>query len=436
MADKTHIVILGGGFGGVAAARDLSKALRHTNVRITLIDRNDAHVFNPLLYEVATGFVEHGESGSARLFRSGVAIGFRPMLARWGVDFVQASIEGIDWTAREVRLKGRSMRFDKIIIALGAETNFYGITGLEQYASTLKSVAEADVLRQHVHKHLHRAETGGEERFDAIIGGAGATGVELAGELMLFLRKHMAKNHIAAKDVSIAMIQATGKVLPTMEDPFPAWALERLQKLGIKVYLDTAISSIAHHEVTICPRPLREGESAASLVCDLGGAKEKKIMGDIIVWTGGIKGSSTLPSLDVPLGGRGGRIKIGPDFRVPGRTDAWALGDCVDLPDPKKGDPVPWTAQAAIAEGRSAAGQIAASILGRKAQPYRFRVYSSIVTVGGKWALVRLGGFHLKGPLVWFLRNAADFRYFLSILPFSRALDIWWKGAVAFSKND
>lgn len=435
---QTRIVILGGGFGGVAAARTMAKKLkREKGVRITLIDKKTVHVFNPLLYEVATAFVEHDETGSAKLFRSGVAVELRPMLARWDVDFIHAAITGIDWTARTVALDGHEdVGFDRIVIALGSETNFYGIEGLEKNAATLKSVEEADALRKHVHEHLHLTEHGEEERFDTIIGGAGATGVELAGELMLFLRKHMAKGHIEAKDVNIALIQAAPKVLPAMPDPFPAWALERLQRLGIKVFLDTAISSVSQHEVTICPRPLREGETAANLVCDLGGAPEMTLKGDIIVWTGGIKGGSVLGALDVPLEGRGGRIKVTADFRVPERAHAWAIGDCIELDDPKTGRPVPWLAQAAIAEGKSVARQIVASVMGGEARPFEFREFPTIVTVGGKWAVVNLAGRRLRGRFVWFLRGAADFRYFLSILPFWRAVEVWWSGVSVYSQND
>src|ERR1051325_1558608 len=151
--EKKEIVILGAGFGGIAAAKELARQRQYVfNYRVTVVDRSTRHVFTPLLYEMATGFLEHENIGSAKLLMSGITVENAELLSRWGADFVEAEIEGIDWAKRQGLLRGSDpIPFDILIIALGAETNFYGIEGMKERAMTLKTLRDADRLRQRIH---------------------------------------------------------------------------------------------------------------------------------------------------------------------------------------------------------------------------------------------------------------------------------------------
>ena len=226
MQEQKSILILGAGFGGVAAARKLGKKLlKESCCTITVVDRQPMHLFTPLLYELATAFVEHKNLGSASLLRSGVALDNAELFARWGVDFVQAEIEKVDHEHKQVVLSsGISMRFDYLVVALGTETNFFNIPGMEEHASILKTSAHADRLRQRVHDLLHKKEKGKIDHLNIVIGGAGATGVELASELTLFLRQHMMRGHLKPEDFTIRIIEGRDRVLPAIGEPLSGLA--------------------------------------------------------------------------------------------------------------------------------------------------------------------------------------------------------------------
>src|SRR5688572_25915441 len=172
------VVILGAGFGGAAAAHALAGLAAGGACKVTVIDRNESHVFTPLLYEAATGFIEHENLGSSKLLAAGVTVRTADMLAPWHADFLLGDVEGIDWDGRRVMLRGAEpVAFDHLIVALGAETNFFGISGLKENAYTLKSIRDADRLRQRVHDVLHKLEKGkdADGKLNVLIGGGGAT---------------------------------------------------------------------------------------------------------------------------------------------------------------------------------------------------------------------------------------------------------------------
>jgi NADH dehydrogenase len=437
-ADRQRsIVILGAGFGGIAAAKALAGACEKGACKVTVIDRNDYHVYAPLLYEAATGFIEHENVGSARLMRAGVTADCAAMLARWNVDFLNAEVTGIGWDPRRVLVKnGDPVAFDDLIIAFGAETNFYGIPGMEENAIVLKTVRDADRVRQRIHDALHKQERDEDKHMDVVIGGAGATGVEFAAELTMFLRRHMLKGHLRPDEFTVSLVEAQPRILGALDPALSAFAAARLKKLGVKIYLDTAVKEVRPGKAVLVPRACKPGESPDQLLCDFRKQGSKEIETDLVLWTGGIRGSSSLELLGIPLDERGKRIEVGPSLEVPGFPGVFAIGDAALLMDPSSKRPVPWLAQSAMAMGKVAAGIIAGRLRGDAEVPYRFHEYPVIVPLGGKFALAKVGPFTFRGLSAWLLKEAANLRYFLSILPPVRAVKLWWRGTVIYSKND
>lgn len=436
---KPSVVILGAGFGGASAAHGLAGSVAAGKCSVTVIDRNSSHLFTPLLYEAATGFVEHENLGSSKLLNAGVTVGTAAMLEPWGADFTCGEVEGIDWDARRVLLRdAEPVSFDHLVIALGAETNFFGIAGLREHAYTLKSVRDADRLRQRIHDVLHNLEQGkdADGKLNILIGGGGATGVELAAEVTFFLRRHLMKGHLKADDFSITLVEAQQRLLAALPPALSAKALERLKELGVKVYLDSAVKEVTLNQVTLVPRACKPGETVDQLVCDFRHEGQKIMNPDIVVWTGGIRGSSALERLGLPLDQRGKRIEVGPSLEVPGQKDVYAVGDSILLMDPAKKQPVPWLAQAAMKQGKVVAETIAARLSGGKDAAYGFPEYPVIVPLGAKFAIAIVGKVTLVGFWGWMLKEVANLRYFLSILPLGSALRKWWHGALMYTKND
>lgn len=436
-AQRKSIVILGAGFGGIAAALALAKkGPGKERCRVTVVDRSPYHTFAPLLYEAATGFIEHENVGSAKLLRSGVAIDTASLLSPHGVDFVEDEVTGIDWDRRQAILRDGQIGFDYLIVALGAETNYFGIKGMQEHAHVLKTSRDADRLRQRIHDCLHMKEMGKREEVNVVIGGGGATGVELASEMTMFLRQHLAKKHLVPGDFHITLVEAQSRVLAAMDPDVSAFALKRLKTLGIHVHLDTAVKEVMLGKVTLAPRACRPGETVDQLLCDFKHEGSKTMDADIVVWSGGIRGSSTLERLDVTLDERGHRIPVDATLAIPGKKDAFAIGDSVLLMDPKTKQPVPWLAQAAMVMGRTAADSVINRMAGRPDALYRFPTFPVVVPLGGKFAAAKVGGRKYLGLTAWFLHEAAALRYFMSILPFGPALSLWWRGTVMYMKND
>ncbi len=436
-SSKPSVVILGAGFGGVAAARDLASAVADGACKVTVVDRNAYHVFTPLLYETATGFVEHENVGSAKLLAAGVTVETSSLLGSWGVDFLEGEIEGVDWERRHVLIRNKPpLPFDDLIVALGAETNYFGIGGLQEHAYTLKSVRDADRLRQRIHDLLHKREKGIKKRMEIVVGGGGATGVEFAAELTMFLRRHMVKGHLQPDDFTISLVEAQSRVLGALPPELSAYALARLRSLGVHVHLDSAVKEVSLGRVVLVPRACKPGETSDQLLCDFRKEGQMTIDADLVVWTGGIRGSMTLEKLGLPVDARGRRVEVGPTFEVPGKPRTFAIGDSALLMDPKTKQPVPWLAQAAMKHGAVVAKTIAARYRGGADAAYDFPAFPVIVPLGGKCAIARVGGVTLRGVWGWLLKEVANLRYFLSILPLSTAFRKWWNGALMYSKND
>ena len=411
------IIILGGGFGGIRAALDL-----HKNVpkgwNVLLVDQNQYHVYYPRLYELA--LPEDGNHCTIEILQ--IVKGTR-------IEFVQGKAIGIDCKGNTLTLAdGKVIPFEYLILALGAGTDYFGVEGLEQYACTLKSVGDAEVIRESVGEFLKYTEDrppGGRrtvlEPFSVVIGGAGATGVEIAAELAYLFR------NIPKDKWSIILVEALSSVLWMFPSALGQYAHRRLNTLGVHTMLDTCIKKVVEPhrrgmafgkrggvEVVLAPRPLKPREVEAQLACDFLPEHEKRVRADLLLWAGGIRANPLLSACALEVD-RKGRVAVDEHLRVKGLEHVFAIGDNASLQNPATGQPVPATAQAAIEQGVLVAQNIVRTLRGRPLQSYVFHNFSAIIPLGHKDAIALIGKRVFHGRLALFLRGAADFRYFSHI---------------------
>lgn len=436
------IIIVGAGFGGLTTAYELAKRRARLGGReILLIDQSDFHLYTPLLYEVATGY-DPREAGRVAVrdfeeeLAAGVAFSFRDGLGRRlrerGIRFIAEVVTGVDAGARTVTLSdGRVLAWSALILAVGGETEFFGIEGLPQNSYQLKTLRHALGIRRRLRSAILRKQKGEEAHISIVIGGAGATGMEFAGELVRFFEQSIACGILHKSDITITIVEATHRLLPMFSEEFSRWAHNRLERWCVKFYFDSCIQSAAPGKVVLVPRPLRPGETEAALVCEFRAEKRKEIEADVLVWTGGVRGASHLARWGFVVD-RKGRVEVDDRCRLKGMDEVFAIGDCAALTNSKNGQLVPALAQAAIFQSKVVAAQIAGAADIR----YTFPYLHTIIPIGAKYALVDFSGWKFRGFFGWILRQLADLRYLLSILPARDAFRVWFLGARVYTRND
>lgn len=419
------ILILGGGFGGLKAARELGK---RKGAEVVLVDRVKHHLYTPLLYEVASGCMTDGGMRGGMELAAGATVSFEKLLKECcGVGFVQGEVARIDPTDSMIELAtGTKLPYHSLIVALGSETDYYGISGLKENSYALKTRADALLIRQRIQEFIEKKRRREEVQIQIVVGGGGATGVEFSAELAMCFRRMVRLGQLSDGDWSVTLIEASPRLLGMLKPEVSDLVLRRLAKLGVKVLRDTCIKRATAKGVVLAPRPLKPGESVESLVCDFRSESEKRFEADVIIWTGGVRSNAIVATTGLPLDPKG-RLIVDDKMRVKGSKNIFAIGDCASLVDPKTKRPVPQLAQSAIEM---------ADVAAQKVSIFKFHNYSAIIPLGAKNAVAVVGKFVLTGPLGWCLRQAADLRYYMSILPLGAALHFWWHGAKEFSKND
>lgn len=420
---KKNIVVLGGGFGGLQAALRLGKSIRKLGLgdkySVILVDKRPFHLFTPLLYEVAT---TSEASATARELQSLVAYPFKTLLEGSGAEFRLDEVLHLDITEGVVHMKNGKLRYEYLIIALGGETNYYRIPGLEAHGLPLKNFEDALAIRERLNPRVGE----GKGLTRVVIGGGGSTGVELAAEIREWSCE---KPHAATCNLHVTLIEGGPVILGALDPRVRAKATRRLKRLGVQILTEERIARVDIREIH-----LESGE---------------KIPYDVFIWTGGVKAAPLTERLPVKREGKG-RIEIheamecipeSPDLRVAGNI--YAVGDIACLYDPKTGAPSPWMARPAMMEARCAAKNIIARIkfaegMSREVKTYTYRVpdYPYIVPVGGKYAVAKIGPFIISGFLAWVFKGIVELNYFFSIMPWYRALAVWLKGFILFIKND
>ncbi len=402
-----HIVVLGGGFGGVAAARHLERLLRgHPDVEITLVSRENFFVITPLLFEACSG----------RLELRHCAQPIRAALRR--ARFVEATVERVDVERRIVRAitaEGDSyeLTYDHLVVALGASTNERLIPGASN-AFTFKTMADALVLRNHLIEQFERADAASQHSTRrgcltvAVIGG-GLVGVELLGELTAFaddvLRFYP---RLRRDELRFLMFEAGARVLPEIDNELAIVAADVLRRRGADIRVSTPVQSIEAGRVRVANEIIEAGT---------------------IVLAAGIVPSIVAASIPVAHDQRG-RIAVDATMRSRSHANVWALGDCAEIPGPD-GRPYPPLAQHTVREARHLARNIRAVIEGRIPTPFVFRPLGTMASLGHTRAVARVLGVRLTGFLAWWIRRT----YYLFQMPrWDRRLRIVldWTVAVFF----
>lgn len=366
-----RVVIVGGGFGGLYAAR----ALRHAPVEVTLLDRRNHHLFQPLLYQVAT----------AALNPSDIAEPLRKILRRQkNVEVLLGEVRAVDTAAKKVLLVDGEFAYDFLIVASGATHSYFGQDAYALHAPGLKTIEDALRMRRRVLVAFERAEreTDRERQRDwlnFVVVGAGPTGVELAGALAEIARKTLPGEFrlIDPRHARVLLVEGEERVLPGYPPDLSAKALAQLEQLGVEVMLKARVTGLDGAQVWI---------------------GDERIGTRTILWAAGVAASPLGRSLGAALD-RAGRVRVEPDLTIAGYPEVFVIGDlALVLSD---GKPVPGVAPAAIQEGRHAARNIARSLLGQPLLPFRYRDKGSLATIGRAAAVADLGRIRLSGFIAW-----------------------------------
>ena len=364
--NRPKVVILGGGFGGLAAARALYK-----DADVTVVDRHNYQTFLPLLYQVST----------AGLAADHVAYPIRGALRKTSVKFRMASPINIDHRNKEVKLDSSEiLKFDHLIVALGSVTADFGLPGVKEFALGMKSVSEALTIRAEIMRRfedLCRFED--DTKFSVTVIGGGPTGVEMAGAIAELIRGPLKSDQAqVAKNISVTLVEAGPRLLPPFAPSLSARTKKDLEKLGVKVLLNTAVKELAHRKIF-----LKDGTSLQS---------------EITIWAAGVKGADAMKDLGLPI--EANRVAVEPTMQVKNYPNLWALGDIAGAKG-KDGSTLPMVAPVAIQQGKFIAKQIKRISLNKQLEHFKYLDKGSMATIGRNKAVVQVRWFKLAGPLAW-----------------------------------
>jgi NADH:ubiquinone reductase (H+-translocating) len=378
MADHAHtVVIVGGGFGGLAAA----KALRNAPARVMLIDRSNHHLFQPLLYQVATALLSPGQISSPirNIVRN-----------QSNVTVIMGEVEGVDKNQRRVLVndvdrKGVPFSYDSLILATGAQHSYFGHDEFEPYAPGLKSLADAVAVRNKILNAFEQAEAEEDpsrhrDLLTFVLVGAGPTGVEMAAAIATLIRNSLRSDfrRIDPTTARVVLVDRSKRVLGSFAESLSAAAHNRLKSLGVEILLDRGVDQIDAEGVTV------GGERIASKT---------------VIWTAGVTPSPAGKWLDVETD-HAGRVRVLKDLTVPGHPEIFVVGDTASLD--QDGKPLPGVAQVAIQQGRYA-GKIIHGRLVNKPAPGEFRYFDkgNMAVVGKGFAILQTGKLAVSGFLAW-----------------------------------
>lgn len=369
---RPHVVIIGGGFAGLNAARRLARAPVH----ITLLDRCNHHLFQPLLYQVATAALSPGD----------IAYPIRSVLRRYrNVQVLLAEATSIDPAGKRVILDNGELSYDYLVIATGATHSYFGHEDeWAPHAPGLKSVEDAIDIRRRVFLAYEAAEResspeGQCEWLTFVVVGAGPTGVELAGALAEIGHHTLAEDFrsIDPTQIQVLLVEGFDRVLPSYPPELSAKARRQLERLGVRVRVNAMVTGIDDHGVSI---------------------GEERIPTRTVLWAAGVKASPLAACLGAPLD-RAGRVRVESDLSVPGHPEIFVVGDLAYLE--QDGKPVPGVASAAIQGGRHVADTIRRAVAGEPTRPFHYRDKGSLATVGRAAAVADLGRLRFSGFFAW-----------------------------------
>ena len=396
-AHPHRVVIVGAGFGGLETAYRLAGA----PVEITIIDRRNHHLFQPLLYQVAT----------ASLATSEIAWPIRYLLRdRGDITTLFATVTGVDAAGRRVLFDdGDGLPYDTLVLATGVRHAYFGHDEWEKFAPGLKTLEDATTLRRHILVAFERAEQEDDPKLRAalmtfVIIGAGPTGVELAGTIAELAHHTLPGDfrRIDTRKARVMLIEAGPRVLAGFSDDLSAYAQRSLERIGVEVVLGQAVTD-----------------------CDVAGVVygNTRLEARTLIWAAGVRASPAAEWLAAPAD-RAGRIEVKPDLTVPGHPEIFAIGDTVTIAA-WDGKPVPGIAPAAKQQGRHVAACIKAKLAGGTLEPFCYKHAGSLAQIGKRLAVIDFGKIKLRGAIAWWIWGIAHI-YFLIGLRHRLSVALSW----------
>jgi NADH dehydrogenase len=383
MKQNTKILILGGGFAGLYTALELEKALGNDpTVEITLVNRENFFLFTPLLHEVA----------ASDLDITTIVNPIRKMLRRTA--FFDGEVRSIDVSQKQVTVTHgidndhpHELGYDHLVLALGSVTNFYGISGLEDGALTMKSLSDAIYLRNRLIEHLEEADFECCPALRAplltfVVAGGGFAGVETAAAIYDFLLDALKFYPNLTQDmVRVVVVEATSAILPELGPELGRYAEQKLRDRRIEIRLNTKVMGLSELGVE-----LSDGSTLTTKT---------------LIWTAGTAANPLLAHL--PCDKERGRIIVNEWLEVPGHPGVWALGDCASVPDRTTGQTCPPTAQHALRQGKVLGQNIVATIRGGTRKPFVFAGLGQLAAIGRRTGVAKILGFKISGFIAWWL---------------------------------
>jgi len=374
-------VIVGGGFGGLSCAR----ALRRAKVYTTVIDRRNFHLFQPLLYQVATG----------GLSPANIAAPLRAVLEKHSnTEVLLGEVCGFDLAGHQVLLTDGAISYDSLVVATGSETSYFGHDAWEPLAPGLKTIEEATDIRHRVLVAFEMAERQRDtalvrRQLTFVIVGGGPTGVEMAGAVAETARHTLRGEfrRINPADARILLVEGSDRVLGAFPPKLSARALSQLEQLGVTVYLRTMVTDVRADGVTI-----RCGE------------RSEEIAAATLVWAAGVKASPLGKALADASGialDRQGRVPFGPDLSLPGHPEVFVIGDLAEVRQSADGEALAGLAPVAMKEGHYVARLIRRRLAGRAPGPFRYRDLGIMATIGRARAVAKVGPLQFSGLFAW-----------------------------------
>lgn len=368
-----HVVIVGAGFGGMETARRLRKA----PIRITLIDRENYHLFQPLLYQVAI----------AGLVPSQIAYPVRGIFRRQkNVTFQMGEVTAVDFEARYVKMDGSVIAYDYLVLAVGGRTNFFGLRSVEENAHQVKNIQCAVSTRNHLLKMFelasHEAESGKRRALlTFVVVGGGPTGVETAGALAELIRLVMAKDypHMDLQEVRVLLLEAADHLMGTYPPDLRRATYDLLARKHVKIMLATRLTDFDGVRIT-----LGDGSQMDT---------------HTVIWTAGVRAAELVDHLGVQQAGSG-RLPVDETLQLPGHPQVFVLGDAAHLVD-DEGQPLPMLSTVALQEAKTAAANIARLVHGSQPQKFHYKDPGLLATIGREAAVARIWGLSFSGFFAW-----------------------------------
>ncbi|MCL4693326.1 MAG: NAD(P)/FAD-dependent oxidoreductase [Candidatus Hydrogenedentes bacterium] len=383
MAERHRVVIIGGGFGGLHAARQL----RHADVDVTLIDKRNFHLFQPLLYQVATG----------ALSPANIAAPLRAVFRNQpNVRVLLAEVTGFDVQERTVHFENGHLPYDTLIVAAGSDNAYFGHDEWRSLAPGLKTVEDATEIRRRILLAFEKAEleTDPEEvkaLMTFVVAGGGPTGVELSGALEEIANHSLRHNFrtIHPRDTRVILADAADRVLPPFPPELSEAAERSLKRLGVQVENGTMVVDVQPGYVVL----KRNGT-------------EERVPTHTVLWAAGVRACKLASALAAATGAqtdKHGRIVVEPDLTLAGHPEIFVIGDMAHAVNPKTGQPLPGVAQVAIQEGRYTAKTIRARLKGKTLPPFKYRNLGNLATIGRASAVADFGRIKIAGFTAWVL---------------------------------